>query len=149
MMSADSEMYELSDIVAFLVAEAGVNPKDVTPDSQLVEDLGIDGDDFFDLIDQFSRRFAVEMSAYRWYFHHNEEGVNFGAALFDDRPSSYVGRIPVTPKILLQSANAGKWVIPYPPHELPTHRRDLIVNGIFAVGCLVLLIAYVFQRCRR
>lgn len=135
--------------MSFLVEQAGVQPEQVNPDSQLAEDLGIDGDDFSELIDTFSRRFGVDMSAYRWYFHHDEEGVNFGATLFDFRPSSYVARIPVTPGILLKSANTGKWAVDYPPDEVPQHRRDLMVNRIFFAGPLVLAVAYGIQRCGR
>jgi len=71
----------------------------LNPDSDLYE-LGVDGDDFVELMDAFEQDFAVNLEAYRWYFHHAEEGA-VGGFLFKP-PNARVKRIPITPNTLLK-----------------------------------------------
>jgi acyl carrier protein len=105
-------MYDYADIYSFLAQRLGVDEANFTPDDSLFDDLGVDGDDFFELEQIFARRFAVDMSDYRWYFHHNSEGwLTSPAILFFQRPKN---RIAVTPRLLLECANAGKWLVEYP-----------------------------------
>lgn len=127
-------MYSLENIADFVASETGVNRAKIVPQSRLVEDLGIEGDDFFELEQTFSKRFNVDMSGYLWYFHHDEEGMNLGALLFLP-PSRRVGRIPVTVALLLDAANSGKWPLQYPAHQLPRRRYDLAVNLVVVGVC--------------
>lgn len=121
-------MASLSEIYSFLSEVSGIRIDRFKPDADLFDDLGIDGDDFFALEDEFARRFAVDMSTYRWYFHHGEEGgPSIGRFLFKP-PYARVKRLPITPELLLASANAGRWRISYPEHHLPSHRIDFIID---------------------
>jgi hypothetical protein len=75
----------------------------------------------------FAQRFSVDMSAYRWYFHHHDEGwLTTPAGLFFRRPTN---RIAVTPRMLLESANAGRWLVEYPPHKGPPRTVHLVAVG--------------------
>ncbi len=124
-------MASLGDIYNFIAESSGVKADKLTPDTDLYKDIGIDGDDFFELEAEFGKRFSVDMANYRWYFHHGEEGgFNIGGLLFKP-PYSRVMRIPVTPELLLQSANAHSWLLTYPEHELPPRRFDLLFNLFF------------------
>ncbi len=121
-------MVSLNDIYNFIAENCGVNADELAPDMDLSRDMGIEGDDFFELEAEFEKRFSVDMSTYRWYFHHGEEGSFNIGGLFFKPPYSRVKRIPITPELLRQSANAHSWQLTYPEHQLPPRRFDLIIN---------------------
>ena len=124
-------MYDYAEIYSFLAEQSGIDAATLGPDDDLVDDLGIDGDDFFNLEQAFAQRFSVDMSAYRWYLHHHQEKMT-PADLFFRRIKN---RIAVTPRMLLESADAGRWMVEYPPHKGPP--RTLHLN---AIGCAFLLL---------
>ncbi len=128
----------LPEIYTFIADVSGVDIEKLQPDSDLCGDLGIDGDDFFELAEAFAKIFSVDMSTYRWYFHHGEEGGPSIGRLLCKPPDARVRRIPVTPEILQASANAGCWQIAYPEHQLPSRRGDLMIDrlvlGLLAVA---------------
>jgi len=124
-------MVSLNDIYNLIAEFSGVKTGKLTPDTDLYKDIGIEGDDFFELESEFEKRFSVDMSTYRWYFHHGEE-VSFSiGGLFFKPPYSRVKRIPITPELLRQSANAHSWLLTYPEHQLPPRRVDLLINQLF------------------
>ena len=98
----------------------------------MLDDLGVDGDEFDELMGGFAERFGVDMSGYRWYFHHHADGADPADLFF--RPQQY-DLIAVTPRLLLESANAGRWPIEYPPHRVP--RRGFHLT---ALSCLFLML---------
>jgi hypothetical protein len=106
-------------------------------DATVLQDLGVYGDDWDDLINAFARRFGVKMDNYRWYFHTREEGeFSIGGLLFPP-PNRRVQRISVTVELLRTFANAGEWLIDYPEHEIPKRRYDILIDQ--AVVCLCVL----------
>jgi len=128
-------MYQIEDIYKFLEKHLFDDP--VKPDSDIFDDFGCVGDDFHELIEDYRNTFKVDMSDYLWYFHGDEEGNNFFAMHLVDPPYKRVKRIPVTPTMLLDYANTGKWSIDYPEHTLPKRRYDLIFNQILIVGLIL------------
>lgn len=42
--------------------------------ADVLDSSGLDGDDAFEFMDSFSTRYSIDMSDYRRYFHHGEEG---------------------------------------------------------------------------
>jgi len=129
----------LEQLLNFLASSSGV--RQIRPGSDLFKDHGIVGDDFHELIEAYANRFGVDMSAYRWYFHADEEGLNFGS-LFYKPPYARVERIPVTPLLLLEFANKGKWDLAYPEHRLPKWRPDLVVTNVLIFVVLAALLVY-------
>jgi len=108
-------------------------------ESDLFMRLGIDGDDAFQFAETFAERFEVEMSAYRWYFHHGEEGFNFGSLIIRG-PYQRVTRIPVSVETLVDAVETKRWPIAYPPHQLPSRRCDVaIMIAAFAAIPIVVL----------
>jgi hypothetical protein len=132
-------MYQIDEIIAFVEKHTGAS--EVLENSDIVEDLGCDGDDFADLMDRFSKDFHVDISSYYWYFHHAEEGSwNSVGGSFFRPPDQRVKRIPVTPKMLLGFAKSGKWEIQYPDHKVPGRRYDIVINQVLIVIFIVVLI---------
>lgn len=111
-------MYQIGEIIKFVEDHIGRAEGEVLENSDLVNDLGCDGDDFGELIDEFSKNYNVNISSYRWYFHHTEEGSwnSIGGLIFSP-PDKRIKRIPVTPGMLLEFARSGKWNIQYPPKK--------------------------------
>jgi hypothetical protein len=107
-------------------------------DADVFVELGIEGDDAFEFIEAFADRFSVDMSGYRWYFHHAEEGMNTGS-LFFRSPDQRVERIAITPTILAEAIRTKRWPLQYPVHQLPAHRWDIGLNQLMLLAPLVLL----------
>ncbi len=56
-------MMKLDEIVIEFVAEfVGVDSSEITPDTLINMDLGVDGDDGLELLEEFSSRFSVDLS---------------------------------------------------------------------------------------
>lgn len=122
-----------TDIIEFL-ADLSCT-KDISPESDIFYDVGMCGDDFHEMIEAFSKKYSVDMTDYLWYFHCDEEGCNF-TGLFIKPPYKRVKRIPVTPAMLTDFANNGKWKMNYPKHVLPRRRYDIILSS-FILGMLL------------
>jgi len=114
------------------------------PEIDIFKDMGVAGDDFHEMIENYSKDYQIDMSDYLWYFHANEEGQSIGG-LFFKPPYKRVQRIPVTPQMLADFIVTKKWKIEYPAHVIPKKRIDLIINKIllmilvFGLGIWVLL----------
>jgi hypothetical protein len=138
-------MVILSDIYDLVSEISGVRPDRLKPGTDLFADLGMEGDDFFELETKFADRFSVDMSQYCWYFHHGEEGVSIGGLIFPP-PYRRVKRIPITPELLLASANAHRWLLAYPEHKLPSRRFDLLFNQLILGATIVAGVIYLVMR---
>ena len=135
--SAPSSAPTLEEISSFVREQTGA-PEPLTPTTDLHGDLGVDGDDMCELISEYSRRFAVDVAGYRWYFHSGEEGLPLLGSLFFPPPCRRVERIPITPAMLHQYALERRWSLEYPPHTLPNRRYDVLVDlvlGALVLGC--------------
>ncbi|MES9964047.1 MAG: DUF1493 family protein, partial [Candidatus Sedimenticola sp. 20ELBAFRAG] len=99
---------DIEIICEFITKSEGISTAKVQMDSDMSDELGIDGDDFSELMEKFEKEFGVNMEKYRWYFHHGEEGWSLGG-LFFKPPYARVQRIAVTPMLLLQAAEAKEW----------------------------------------
>src|SRR5690349_5885366 len=110
----------IEDIIKLIVEKTGCRESEVRINADIDNDLGCTGDDFDELIAEFAQRFDVDMNSYLWYFHTYEEGHthNIGRWFVKVPPES-IERIPVTPSVLLESANLKVWSIVYPAHSVP------------------------------
>ncbi|MBK7434198.1 MAG: DUF1493 family protein [Chitinophagaceae bacterium] len=134
-------MYNLTDILNLVSKKTGCY--DATGSSDIESDLGCYSDDFHELISEYSKTFTVDMTSYLWYFHTGEEGNNFGGYFFK-APYERVKRIPVTPDMLLEFANKGKWDLKYPPHKIPKKRYDILINTVLVLLAIAFAIYYWF-----
>jgi len=129
-------MVAVCEIIGFIKQETSL---DLQEHSDIWQ-RGLVGDDFLELMEAYSKRFGVEMEKYRWYFHHEEEGWNFGG-LFFKPPNRRVKRIPITPQMLTNFARHGKWNLEYPEHHIPKKRVDILFNQFF-LGVFALLLMW-------
>lgn len=115
----------------------------ITEASDILKDLCVDGDNFFDLVTFFSKRYNVDISSCLWYFHWSEEGSwNSIGSWISKSPDKKVPYIPVASLMLTEFANKGKWDIQYPDHQRPKRRYDLMLNGVLFFA----FIAWVFYK---
>lgn len=137
--------YTIEKIIKLVITKTGCDEFEVQADTDIFGELGCVGDDFHELISEFAEKFEVDISTYLWYFHADEEGQNFGA-LFFKPPYCRVKRIPVTPSVLLQAANSGKWMIVYPEHKLPKYRYDIFFTYLILILFFSFMIYLVLRK---
>jgi len=133
------------EIVEFLQDLSGID--EIEPTSDIFNDIGLVGDDFHEMIEEFALKYSVDMTNYLWYFHTDEEGWNGIGEFFFSPPYKCVDRIPVTPTMLVEFANKGKWNIRYPNHKFPTRRYDLFLNQIVIGLFLIIVIIVTINKC--
>lgn len=136
-----------SDIIALIVDKVGADEKIIADDTDINRGLGCTGDDFHELMEEFQKKFNVDMSSYRWYFHTEEEGSGGIGSWFFRPPNERVEHIPVTVAVLVQAAETGHWPILYPPHELPKHRWDITINGALFLAVMTWMTVLLLKQC--
>lgn len=142
----DTTKHSIEEIKRFIVDKTGCEYDEVKADADIDHDLGCTGDDFHELINEYSDKFNVNMESYLWYFHTYDEGhSNSIGRIFFKKPYERVKHIAVTPNVLLESACAGKWTIEYPELELPNRRYDILINQVV----VVVFIIFVIYKCSR
>ena len=137
------DKYSEENILLFLTDLLG--REEITLQTDIFSDLRVGGDDFHEMIEKYTKNYNVNMDSYLWYFHADEEGQNF-AGVFFKAPNERVKRIPVTPKMLLDFANSGRWTIDYPKHTIPKNRYDLIINTVVVFGFFFFLAIYLINK---
>ena len=137
------DKYSEENILTFLTDLVG--REKIVSQTDIFLDLGVTGDDFHEMIEKYQKTFNVDMTSFLWYFHADEEGQSIGGGFFKP-PYERVKRIPVTPQMLLDFANKGKWIIDYPEHTLPKRRYDLIINTILVIGFFIFLTIYLLNK---
>jgi len=136
--------YTMESIKCFIIEKTGCDYEEVTANCDIIYDLGCYGDDLSELIYQYKEKYNVNLENYLWYFHTEEEGhlnLSIGRAFFKP-PYERVKHIPLTPALLLDSANEGKWLVAYPEHSLPRRRYDIVINQVVI---LVFIIFFIFK----
>lgn len=132
------------DIELFVQCHSGLS-RPVRPDEDLWAYLKIDGDDYFDLVEDFSATFKVDTSDWCWYFHCRDEGscISFPsfAGLFTREPWQQVQHIPITPADLLCFAQSGRWDIHYPAHKIRQYPWARWLNLCVWAGIILALIS--------
>lgn len=124
----------LDEISNFLEDYSAVYDED--PHIDIYKDMHVIGDDFHEMIEDYSKQYKVDMSDYLWYFHAEEEGYNVGGMFFKP-PYKRVTRIPVTPQMLADFIMTKKWKVEYPDHEIPKRRIDLLINQILVIAGVI------------
>ena len=94
-------------VVQFVAKEAGLSPEKIKAHSRLREDLHVDGDDAYDLLTAFSKRFHVQGENLVLADHFGPEGSGLLAFLFWRKKLL----LPITIQDLIDSAAVGVWQI--------------------------------------
>jgi hypothetical protein len=132
--------YTIENIIDFLKEQSLED--EINAQTNVCDDIGMSGDDFDEMMTAFAEKFSVDMASYLWYFHSEEEGSWTTLSLFP-RANEQVKRIPLTPTILTDFANLGKWDMVYPEHKVTlTEYNDYFTLSIFII--LIGVIIYQF-----
>ncbi|MCB1336990.1 MAG: DUF1493 family protein [Maritimibacter sp.] len=129
----------LRDEILALAREHG--GKEIAPgaDDDLLGAFGMEGDDAAEFLEAFADRFGVELSGLLPYFHYVEDARQRRPRVYPVAPDG--ARLPMRPITLadlVAAAEAGRWTLSYPPHELREAigakiKRWLVVGFFLAV----------------
>ncbi|MEX1202227.1 MAG: DUF1493 family protein [Ferruginibacter sp.] len=143
-----STQYSITDIQQFIATQLRCDLALVTEEADIIYDLNCVNLSLDEFIAAYRMKFDVNMEDYRWYFHTNVvsgDTSTIGKILFKTPPNA-VKHIPITPKVLWESANQGKWLIWYPEHTVPRRRFDayiqLSILFIFIIAVLYTCMAW-------
>ncbi len=134
----------INEIRNFLEDYSGVYPDN--KDTDIFKDMGVTGDDFHEMIEKYSKKYHIDMSDYKWYFHADEEGQSSIGSIFFKPPYERVQRIAVTPQMLADFIVTKKLEIEYPEHEIPKQRTDLTINAIILTLFLIGLGVWIIMK---
>lgn len=115
-MSNDDLELEVRKSVAEMV---GLPLRKIITTTDVVEDTRIYGDDVFELVDGFAKRFHVDIASFRWYHHTGPECVGLLTqirSLFSKPWWARKTYIPIRVSDLVESATRGARIIQYPEH---------------------------------
>lgn len=140
-------MYKIEDLINFVQVETA--SENVSPDADLEFDIRITGDDYFELMEKYSKQFHVNLDGFLWYFHCDEEASQGIGGLLFSSPRKRVNHIPITLKVLLEYANKGFWDMKYPDHKLPRFRNNLIINQILMFLFLLFIFFFCYKKCMK
>lgn len=117
----------------------------LTDDEDLFDALGLEGDDASEFMEAFVARFGVDATAYLWYFHHADEGWNYGGLFYKPIYRRF-GRMPITLATLSEAVRTRHWPITYPDHVRPRRRWDIVINQLLVAAVVIGLAAWGWMR---
>lgn len=133
------------EILSFLTAY-GLHGKKRFNCSDVFIANGFEGDDANELVDDFAKRFNVDMTRFieHWYFHYiGDEPPGHRRVLPIDIHGKVLPFIPVSIDMLAASAEAGKWILSYPEHTVRTCLRSRLALIGFCAVFIIVLTSYV------
>lgn len=105
----------VEDGVKELIAtQLAVRVDQLTTDTRLLQDIGADGADGWELMEAFGERFGVDLSAFEPALHFGPEAGGdpiTGLVVLLFRPR-WTRRIPITVGDLVEAARTGEWRTP-------------------------------------
>jgi len=109
---------DLSREVFAMVSEfTRVRPQELTSETTLFYDLGIDGDDAVEFFEEFGRAFGVDLTHFNIENHFGPEAsdpfssvITWFQGWWKGDHHSAVGVVPISLQELVLAARAGRWV---------------------------------------
>ena len=116
MLDGDHEQW----VINLIAKKTGLSPTEISPESRLLHDLGITGDDAVELLSEYSEAFQVDMGEFefRQYFTGEPHLFNCWFAAKGSKLR------PLTVRDLAEAARQKKWIrrllsaLPDPKHDL-------------------------------
>jgi hypothetical protein len=100
----------------FVHEQLAWQPGDASAD--IVSDARIYGDDVWELIEEFGKRFNVRLDNFQWYYHSGPEGGGCNPLWLFYRPQcERMAYVPIRLSDLIESACSGVWCVQYPGPE--------------------------------
>ena len=113
----NAELY--ARVKALVVEQTGALEKKINPDARLEDDLGITGDDGYELLEAFCEEFEIqnmcEIDPYEYFAPEGCNPFEIYVALYHlifDRETLDDSRTPLTLRDLVKSAGAKRWIPP-------------------------------------
>ncbi len=101
-------------------------------DQDLLRATGMDGDDATEFFDAFAREYSVDMSEFVSIFHYDvDEPPYYRRVRAVGRDGRAFGLIPVTPKLMADAANEGRWPLEYPIHRVRISHWPIAMMFVF------------------
>jgi hypothetical protein len=102
---------ELTQQILEMVARrSGVQVGSICLETRLLHDLGIDGDDAEEFIDEFARVYGVDMAGFKFLDHFGPElWWRFVPTFFGRRPKDYALKRPIAVEDLVRSVERRFW----------------------------------------
>ena len=135
---------------AFVHEQVPWLPLDMAPDTDVVDDARIYGDDVWELVHKFAKQFGVRMDGFRWYHHSGPEGCNPLDLLFKPWWARKT-HVPIRLSDLVASVRTGEWCVQYPPSEAePAETEEdryetrigcaVMAGGVLLIAALVIVV---------
>ena len=107
-------------VKSFVAESRCKETNEIRGDITLLGDLGLDGDDAFEFLSDFAKRFNVDMKGFRFEDHFGHEGMypwqfpvffwRLISAIWDKRkPEEVAGLKAIKVEDLIQAASARRW----------------------------------------
>lgn len=122
------------DIVK-LAAEAFDVPQAQVDRADVLATVGHEGRASKRFLKLYAMRFGVNVSSYKWWFHHRDDGVLAMPLVAVDEAGEEI-HIPLDAGMLAGFAERGRWDLAYPKHRLALRSAwwAVTVFGICALG---------------
>lgn len=122
------------DIVR-LAAEAFDERPERVDKADVLATVGHEGKASKRFLKLYAMRLGVNVSPYKWWFHHRDDGVLAMPLVAIDAGGDEI-YIPLSAEMLAGFAERGRWDLDYPPHRLALRSIwwAVIVFGICALG---------------
>lgn len=101
--------YQIVEIIAY---EGGIKPERITDDARLELDLGITGDDLWDILERMERDLNVELGNTDFSYFFYPECAGFIWELFHREQVISIKQHPITVSHLVNVAKSGVWFRP-------------------------------------
>ena len=126
-----TRLIEPSDIVAFASGFVGLDVR-CDDDGDLLAGMGIEGEEASAFFASYAEHFSVESEKMLWFFHYKTNGSPFWRRIRPvDRDGRTFALIPVSPRLLADAANLGRWPLEYPTHKVHVSRWPIVLMFIF------------------
>ncbi len=106
-----------TEVFAMVSHFTGVRSQELTPETTLFHDLGIDGDDAVDFFEEFGKAFHVNLTDFKIARYFGSEGGDPVSAIatwlqgwWTGNYHSAAGVAPITLRDLVEAARAGRWI---------------------------------------
>ncbi len=100
----------LEEIKSIIHDQIGNSRSEINRSTRIFEDLRIDGDDAFELLDAFRKKFNVDMSGFNINEYFGPEGLDSIGFIISIFSKNSVDLKPLTLGDLEEAAKAGKWI---------------------------------------
>jgi hypothetical protein len=106
-----------AEVFAMVSEFTRVRLQELTMETTLFNDLGIDGDDAVDFFEEFARVFRVDLTSFKVDRYFGPEGSDPLSSILTRIQSWWIGDhhraagvIPITLRDLVEAARAGRWL---------------------------------------